>query len=181
MRHLKKLVLFVMVGAVISFSSCSDDDGDGGGPVTAGAGTLVATVDGAAFQSLDISSSATLASQGQFDNLIIIASSVDATAFAITVFGYDGPGTYEFDGSISTGVNVASYTVTDVDLNNPQNSTTEIWQAPYENLEVGSVTITEETDTNIKGSFEFMAKNVNGDQSIIEVTNGSFDLSKQTL
>ncbi|WP_179008597.1 DUF6252 family protein [Winogradskyella forsetii] len=176
MRKFNQIMLFVMIVSLVTFTSCSSDD-DGGSVGNAPSGTLVASVDGANYQSMEISSSATLANNGQ--NLTIIATNSDGNAFSFTIFGYNGVGTYDFDGSISTGVNVASYTETDVNLSNPQNSTTEIWQAPYENLSVGSISISEETDTNIKGTFEFTCKNVNGDQSLKTITDGSFDLQKQ--
>lgn len=176
MRKLNQIMLLVMTVLLVTFTSCSSDD-DGGSGGNAPSGTLVASVDGSNYQSMEISSSATVANNGQ--NLIIIASNSDGNAFSFTIFGYSGVGTYDFDGSISTGVNVASYTETDVNLSNPLNSTTEIWQAPYENLSVGSINIAEETDSNIKGIFEFTCKNVNGDQSLKTITDGSFDLGKQ--
>ncbi len=176
MRKLTQLLFFVMIPMVLTITSCSSDD-DGGGPGNAGDGVLVAKVDGVNYQSLAISSMATVSNNGQ--SLIIIATNSDGNAFSFTIFGYNGVGTYDFDGSISTGVNVASYSETDVNLSNPQNSTTELWQAPYENLSVGSVSIAEETDTKMRGTFEFNCKNLNGDNSVKMITEGSFNLSKQ--
>ncbi|MBO6879090.1 MAG: hypothetical protein JJ870_00790 [Winogradskyella sp.] len=165
-----------MTVSLVALTSCkSDDDGGGGGD--APSGTLTASVDGTNFQSLDISSSATVANNGQ--NLIIIASNSDGNAFAITIIGYSGPGTYPLGGGANT-FNSASYTETDVDINNPQNSTTEIWQAPYDDTQVGEINISEETDSKVIGTFNFSGKNVNGDQSVKNITNGSFDLDKQT-
>ncbi|WP_369997710.1 DUF6252 family protein [Winogradskyella sp.] len=175
MRTLKNFMLLIMTVSLVTLTSCkSDDDGGGGG--NAPSGTLTAKVDGANFQSLDISSSATVANNGQ--NLIIIASSTDANAFAITIVGYSGPGTYPLGGGANI-FNVASYTETDVDLSNPQNSTTEIWQAPYNDTQVGEINISEETDTKVIGTFNFTGKNVNGDQSEKTITDGSFNLNKQ--
>ncbi|WP_204346832.1 DUF6252 family protein [Psychroserpens algicola] len=176
MRNFKQFMLFVMVGSLLSLTSCSSDD-DGGGAGSAGSGVLVAKVDGTSYQSLEISSSATVANGGQ--NLIIIATNSDGKAFAFTIFGYEGVGTYDLDGSVISNVNVASYTETDVDLNNPQNSTTEIWQAPYDNSAVGFLKVSEETDTKVIGTFQFTCKNLNGDQSVKTVTDGSFNLNKQ--
>ena len=68
---------------------------------------------------------------------------------------------------------------TAVDLNNPQNSTTEMWQAPYDNSMVGSLSVSEETDDKLMGTFEFTGKNLNGDQSVKTITEGSFNLNKQ--
>lgn len=56
-------MLFVMVGLLLSVMSCKSDD-DGAGPGSASSGVLVAKIDGASFQSMEISSSATLANSG---------------------------------------------------------------------------------------------------------------------
>lgn len=178
MKKLNQIMLLIMSVSLLALTSCSSDD-DGGNGGNAPSGRLIAKVDGTNYQSMEISSSATVAIQGGVTNLILIASNSDGNAFSFTIFGYDGVGTYEFDGSISTGVNVASYSETNVDLSNPLNSTTELWQAPYENLSVGSVSISEETDTAVIGTFEFTCKNLNGDQSIKTITEGSFNLNKQ--
>jgi len=151
MRILKQFMLFVMVGSLLSVTSCKSDD-DGAGPGSASSGVLVAKVDGASFQSMEISSSATLANSGQ--NLIIIASNSDGNAFTMSIFGYDGIGTYPIGGGANI-TNSASYSETDVDLNNPQNSTTEIWQAPYDSSMLGEINITEETSTKVIGTLNF--------------------------
>ncbi len=174
MRRLNQFMLVLMTFSLVTTTSCKSDD-DGGNPGGAPSGTLVATVDGVNYQSLDITSSATVTSQ----NLTIVASNADAKAFAITIVGYDGPGTYPIGGGANI-FNVASYTETDVDINNPMNSTTEVWQAPFDDTQVGEINITEETDTKVIGTFNFTGKNVNGDQSEKTITNGSFDLNKQT-
>ncbi len=177
MRTLKNFMLLVMTVSLVSLTSCkSDDDGGGGGD--APSGTLTAKVDGSSFQSLDISSSATVANNGQ--NLILIASNSDGNAFSISVFGYSGAGTYPLGGGANI-TNVASYTETDVDLNNPQNTTTEIWQAPYDSSMVGEINISEETDSKVIGTFSFTCKNVGGDQSVKNITDGSFNLTKQVV
>lgn len=179
MRKLNQIMLLIMTVSLVTLTSCSKDD-DGGSGGNAPSGTLVAKVDGANYQSMEISSSATVANNPSGQSLIIIASNSDGNAFSFTIFGYDGVGTYSFDGSISTGVNVASYSETEVNLSNPVNSVTEMWQAPYDNLSVGTISISEETDTKIIGTFEFNCKNLNGDQSIKNITDGSFNLTKQT-
>ena len=176
MRTIKQFMLLVMAVSLVSLTSCKSDD-DGGGPGGAAGGTLVATVDGASFQSLEISSQATIANNGQ--NLTIIASNSDGNAFSLIVIGYSGPGTYPIGGGANI-FNSASYTETDVDINNPQNSTTEIWQAPYDDTQVGEINISDDTD-NVVGTFEFTAQNTAGDQSIKTITNGSFDLNKQVI
>ena len=172
-------MLLMMTFSLITLTSCSSDD-DGGAPGGAPAGVLVAKVDGVTFQSLEISSSATVVNAGPAGtNLIVIATNSDGNAFAFTIIGYTGEGTYELGGDVLI-LHTASYTETDVDLNNPLNSTTEIWQAPYDDTMVGEINISQETDTNVVGTFQFTAKNVNGDQSVKTITEGSFDLEKMT-
>jgi hypothetical protein len=177
MRNFKQIMLFVMVGSLLSLTSCSSDD-DGGGTGNAGSGTVTAKVDGASFQSMSISSSATIANGGQ--NLIIIGSNSDGEAFAITVLGYDGVGTYPIGGGANI-FNSASYTETDVNLNDPVNSTTEIWTAPYNDTMVGEIRVSEVSETNIKGTFDFTCKNVGGDQSIKTIADGSYNLDVQIV
>ncbi|WP_460218076.1 DUF6252 domain-containing protein [Psychroserpens sp. MEBiC05023] len=177
MRNFKHLMLFVMVGSLLSLTSCSSDD-DGGGSGSAGAGTIVAKIDGTSFQSMSISSTATIANNGQ--NLVIIGSNSDGRAFSFTVFGYAGTGTYPIGGGANIA-NGASYTETDVDLNNPQNTTTEIWQAPYDDTQVGELRVSEQTETTLKGTFDFTCKNVGGDQSVKTITDGSFNLDIQVV
>ena len=171
MRKLKQFMLLVMTMSLVTLTGCSSDD-DGGSGGSAGSGTITAKVDGANFTSMEIASSATLANAGQ--NLIIIGSNSSGKAFAMTIFGYEGTGTYEISGS---NANSASYSETDV--SDPANPTTEIWQSPYEDSLLGEINISEETDTKVKGTFNFMCKNVNGDNSVKNITEGSFDLNKQ--
>ncbi|WP_396601986.1 DUF6252 family protein [Algibacter sp. R77976] len=178
MKKSNTTIVLVIALILTSFTSCSTDDGGGDG--SAAFGTLTAKIDGSSYKSMGISSSATVANAGSVINLVIIASNSDGNAFAMTIFGYSGTGTYEFTGANIAVTNVASYTETNVNLSNPTASTTEIWQAPYDDTLVGSITISEETDTKVIGTFEFKCKNVNGDSSIKDVTSGAFNLNKQT-
>jgi hypothetical protein len=180
MKKLNQIMLLVMIGSLLTITSCSkSDDGDDGGGAAA-SGTLSAKVDGKSYQSMEISSSATVANVGSVKNLVIIASNSDGNAFAMTIFGYTGAGTYEFTGANIAITNTASYSETNINLSNPTASTTKNWQAPFDATKVGTVTISEETDTRVKGSFSFMCKNVNGDNSVKDITNGAFNLKKQS-
>ena len=180
MRNFKQFMLFVMIGSLVTLTSCSNDDDSSGGDGGAASGTLTAKVDGTNYQSMEISSSATVVSAGGQNNLVVIASNSDGKAFSFTVFGYTGVGTYKLTGADILITNTASYTETEVDLNNPANSTTEIWQAPYDDTEVGEIVVTEDTDTKVKGNFSFSCKNVNGDNSVKTITDGGFNLDKQS-
>ena len=178
MRHFKNFMILVMTLTAVTLTSCSnsDDSGDDPGSGGASSGVLVAKVDGNSYQSMRISSSATVANSG--NNLIIIASNSSGKAFSISIFGFTGEGTYPIGGGVNI-TNVASYTVTDV--SDPQNPTTEIWQAPYDSTEVGEIVITSVTDNKVKGTFNFSCKNVGGDQSVKTITEGSFNLDKQVV
>lgn len=179
MRKLKQLVLLLTAVTLVTFLSCSTDDSGNGG--TAPSGILTAKVDGTSYKSMEISSSATVATAGPGENLIIIATNSDGNAFSMTIFGYTGEGTYEFTGANLAVINVATYTETEVNLSNPTASTTEVWHAPFNDNKVGSVSITEETDTKIIGTFSFECKNVNGDNSVKNITEGAFNLNKQII
>lgn len=160
-----------MIGSLITLTGCkSDDDGGNGG--TAGAGTIAATIDGTAFTSLDITSIATLAN----GNLIIQGNDADGKSIVITIFGYDGVGTYDFDGNNVLILNTAAYV--EADVNNPMNS--QSWSAPFDTTLAGSVSISSESDDNIQGTFGFTGQNAN-DNSQKVIADGSFNLTKQSL
>ncbi len=169
MKIFNKTILVLMAVAAISLTSCKKDD-DGGGGGQAGAGTIAAKINGSSFSSMELASRATLAS----GTLILQGSDASGKGIFITMNNYDGVGTYEF--SDSNVFLVGTYIETDI--NNPQNSQT--WTAPYESSGiVGEIKISEKTDINIKGTFNFTGKNVNGDQSLRNITDGSFDLKFQ--
>lgn len=172
MKIFNKTILVLMAVVAISLTSCKKDDDGGGGGGQAGAGTIVAKVNGSSFSSMEIASRATLSTGGGMTTLILQGSDASGKGIFITMNNYDGVGTYEF--SDSNVFLVATYIETDI--SNPQNSKT--WTAPYDGSGVvGEVNISEKTDTTIKGTFNFTGKNVNGDNSLRNITEGSFNLN----
>ncbi|WP_250434651.1 DUF6252 family protein [Hanstruepera flava] len=173
MRTLKQIMLFAMVLGAFSFSSCSSDD-DGGNPAdtTAGSGTITAKIDGSSFTSLEMTSIANKVTAGG-QSTLVIQGNTQSQAFQFTINAYDGVGTYEFtDANV---FRIASYI--EPNVSNPAN--TQTWSAPYENSGVaGEISISEETDSNIKGTFFFTGKNSN-DNSTKSITEGSFNLTLQ--
>lgn len=156
--------------SLITLSSCSSDD-DGGGGGQAAEGTVTAKIDGSTFTSMEIASTANFVAAGNV--MSIQGSDADGRAIIILINGYEGEGTYEIGGDNSIFVS-ASYT--EIDINT---LTSESWAAPYSGGEVvGSISISEETEDNLKGTFEFSARNDNTD-TIIDITDGSFNVSKQ--
>lgn len=171
MRAIKKITLLIMTVSLFTLTSCKSDD-DGGGSGTAGEGTIEASIDGVAFTSLEITSIATAAN----GNMQIQGNDADGNAILLLIIGYNGTGTYNFDGSNTTIFNTASYT--QADINNPLNS--QSWSAPFDATLAGSVSISNETDDTIEGTFEFTGQNAN-DNSQKVISNGSFNLTKQTI
>ena len=172
MKTFKKSILVIMAIVAVSLTSCKKDD-DGGGGGGAGSGTVVAKVGGSNFKSLEMASTASETNAGGSTTITIQGSDANGKGIFIIINNFDGTGTYEFSDS-NVFVNA---TYVEANINNPMNSQT--WSAPYQNSGVvGEVKVSEKTDTKIKGTFNFKAKNSN-DQSIKNITEGSFNLDFQ--
>src|SRR5690606_28357350 len=173
MKTFKKSILVLMAVVAVSLTSCKKDD-DGGGGGGAGSGTVVAKVGGSNFKSMEMASTASITTGGGSTTVTIQGSDANGKGIFIIINNFDGTGTYEF-----TDSNVfVTATYVEANINNPMNSQT--WSAPYQDSGVvGEVNVSEKTDTKIKGTFNFMAKNVNGDNSIKNITEGSFNLNFQ--
>ena len=172
MRRINQFFYVLMTVAAISFTACSSDDDNNGGGNNAAAGTITAKINGADFDSLELTTIATSAA----GNMIIQGNQADGKSIIMSIFGYNGPGTYEFSGVDPLILHIASYI--EADANNPMN--TQTWSAPYDSTLSGTVTITEETSDNLKGTFEFTGQNAN-DMTTVAVTEGSFDVALQIL
>jgi hypothetical protein len=171
MKTFKNLFLVFFVALAVSVTSCKKDD-DGGSGGNAGAGTIAARVNGNDFSSLEIASTASQATGSNGTTITLQGSDASGKGIFLIINGFDGTGTYEL--SDSNVFVVATYV--EANASNPQNSQT--WSAPYDGSGVvGEINISEKTETTIKGTFNFSPKNVNGDQSIKTITDGSFDLS----
>lgn len=169
MKNFKTLMLFVMMGSLVTLTGCSSDD-DGGSGGNAGEGTMTAKVDGNTVTSIDLASQATLVPST--NTLILQGTDSSGKGFVITINGYNGTGTYDIGGS---SLSVAIYI--EADVSNPAN--TQTWQAPYDTSVNGTVSMSEETSDNVKGTFEFTGKNAS-DDSLKVISEGSFNLGKQT-
>ena len=170
MKFFNNSILVLLLSTTVLFTSCKKDD-DGGGGGAAGAGTVTAKVDGNNFTSMEIASTASQSTGGSTTTITLQGSDASGKGLFIIINGFDGTGTYEFSDS-----NVfVTATYVEANVNNPQNSQT--WSAPYQDSGVvGEVNVSEKTDTTIKGTFNFTAKNVNGDGSLVNITDGSFNL-----
>lgn len=167
-------MLLVVAVTMVSITSCSKDD-DGGAQGPAAEGTITAKVNGTSVTTLEMVTfanveSGTLTMQGN-------TGGTSSKAFVFTIFGYDGEGTYELGGGANV-FNVASYQETEVDLANPTAPEIQIWSAPFDDTVAGEINISEETETHVIGTFSFQGKDVNGDQSMRNITEGSFNIEK---
>lgn len=174
MRTLKHVTLLLMCFSLITFTSCSNDDdgGDGGGGGGAASGTITAKINGSSFTSLEMTSFANTTTGGG-QTTLVMQGNTQSQAINMIINGYDGVGTYQL--SDDNVFRSASY----IEPNISDPMATQTWNAPFQDSGVvGEIKISEETDTNIKGTFNFTCKNSN-DGTTKNVTEGSFNLNKQ--
>lgn len=166
MKKIKQLGKIAFLALAISFGSCSSDDG--GGSVSAGAGTISAKVDGKTVTTIQAGTTASV--NGSF--VMLSGTTMSQEAFTIVIYDYNGAGTY----SVITGNDLgAVFTYSKININDPLN-TSNTWYAPLDETTgtSGTITITEESETDIKGTFSFKAINDLG--TFKNVTNGSFNI-----
>lgn len=155
----------------ISFTSCSSDD-DGGSGGNAANGTVKAKIDGANFQSQKMLSTATKVSAGGSTTMTLQGTDNSGKGFNFVINGYEGEGTYTFGGE-SLGFIVGNY----IEANASNPTASQTWTAPYDDDSIrGELQISTDSEDNVTGTFEFTAKNSNGDGSIKNITEGSFNL-----
>lgn len=171
MRKLNHIMLLLMTLSLVTLTACSTSD-DNNNNNNAADGTIEAKIDGTSFTSLDLTSVATLAS----GNLIIQGNDADGKSIVMTIFGYNGEGSYEFTGADPLILHIANYI--EADAVNPMN--TQSWTAPFDGTAAGTVSITLDTADNVEGTFEFSGQNAN-DMSMKVISEGTFNLSKQSL
>lgn len=170
MKTIKPFFYTILFLAVVSFTACSKDDdgGDGGG---AAEGTIKAKVDGSNFTTIAMTTSGQLVSAGGVVSFTMLGSNSDGKSMAFTIIGFDNEGTYDIGGGANITVS-ASYIETNI--SNPTDS--KVWQAPYDSSVAGKISFSEVTSDRVKGTFNFKGKNVNGDGSIKNITEGAFNV-----
>lgn len=172
MKTMKQFGIVLAVALTTLLSSCSSDDGGGGG-ATASLGQVKAKVGGSNFVSMDLATFATKQVIGGFTTIIVQGSDATGKAIQLIVSNYDGStGTYEISDTANISA-IASYI--EANISNPMASQT--WAAPYDDSGVvGSITISEISDTNVKGTFTFTGKNQDGVDTKA-ITNGAFNVN----
>jgi hypothetical protein len=177
MKTMKQIGLMLAFVVATVMSSCSGDDNGGSGGGSAALGKINAKAGSKNFKSYV--ASATKQAVGSTYMIAIQGSDEEGNAISLILNGVDGqPGTFKIGTETSISA-VGTYTETEINMSNPMASTFTTWAAPYEDSgEVGSITITEITDTNIKGNFQFKGKNQDG-ADMKQVSNGAFNLNFQ--
>lgn len=173
MKTLKQFTVFMMVASFISITACKSDD-DGGDPAASGgaSGVITAKIDGASFQSLEITSTASQVTAGP-NTTVTLQGNSSTQGFSMIINAFDGVGTYEI--TDSNVFIVASYI--EPNVSNP--TATQTWSAPYQDSGiVGEIRVSEDTDSRIIGTFSFQCKNPN-DDSVKNISEGTFNLTKQ--
>jgi len=175
MKTLKKIsILFLATVLSTSIISCSGDDGGDPSPSPAVEGQITANVGGTNFASMTMATTAMKVETGGAYTITIQGSDASGKNLQLILNGVDGEaGT--FDIGVDTAISaIGSYT--ELNIANPADSQT--WVAPYENGGVsGSITISEISDTNIKGTFTFTARNQENAQDTKAITGGSFNVN----
>ncbi|MFT5892497.1 MAG: hypothetical protein ACI9Y7_002607 [Dokdonia sp.] len=170
MKTIKKMMMAFIAISMVAVVSCkSDDDGGDGG--AANSGTVSANVDGVSYESDALGTSIQVINAAGIETLTITSNEFSSSKnITIVVNGLDGEGTYEIGGGANISI-VATY----IEANASNPADTQIWGAPFSDTVAGEFNVSSFSDTTIQGTFSFTATNTQ-DNSVVEVTNGSFNL-----
>lgn len=172
MKKIKQLGTIAFLALALSFGSCSSDDGGGStGGGSAAEGTITAKVDGKSIKTAEAASFAVQSSTF----LQITGTTMNQEALGIIIYNFNGVGTY----NVITGNDLgAIFTYSKININDPMN-TSNTWYAPLDETTgtSGTVTVTEITETNVKGTFSFKA--INDQNTYKDVKNGAFNVKLQ--
>ncbi len=172
MKNLKQALKILFITIALTAVSCSSDDDSGNGAGAAGNGQVVATIDGTSFQSIAQGTQAVSVTNAGFTSITISAINLNGQALNIFINSNNVEET-SYDLTDASGSLVsATYTIVDT-----QTFESMSYASPFLNSgDVGTITITSLTDTNIQGTFEFDMSNQDMPSDIKSVTNGSFNL-----
>lgn len=173
MKNFKQALKILFITMTLTTFSCSSDDDSGNGAGTAGNGEVIATIDGTSFQSITQGTQAVRVTNSGITSITISAVNLNGQALNIFLTSNNIEATsYDFTDASGSLVS-ATYTIVDT-----QTFQSTSYASPFENSgDVGTITITELTDTGINGTFEFDMSNQDSPSDIKSVTNGSFNLT----
>ena len=174
MKNLTKLMLGCML--VLAVSACKKNN-DGGGGGSAAEGTVKAKVNGSSWSSLSMSTAAQYVSMAK--SLTILGPDASGKTINIIINNYDGStGTWDIT---SAGTSAIGVTASYMEVNLGGSSKT--YAAPYSGSGViGKVQISEFSKTgNVKGTFNFKARNQSDTNDFKDITEGSFNVKVKSL
>ena len=159
MKTLKILSLFLLASMVLV--SCKKDD-DGGDDPQAASGTLMASVDGTSFESDASLTQVQVLNNG---SVLAITGPKAQETIQFNVNAYSGVGTYDV-----SPTTIASYGIV-TDPSDPVGSV-----ITYVAVTDGELRISEDTGSNIQGTFSFVGVNPLDTSDTVTVRNGSFNI-----
>lgn len=170
MKTMKNTMYLMLIAFTLFLTgtSCSSDD-DGGSGGDAANGTIKANIAGTNFSSNPVLSAANQVTVAGTTTVTIQGNDNSGKGIVLVMNGVTGEGIYPIGGGANISIS-ASYI--EVNVSNPQN--TQTWQAPFDATQAGEINISEFTTSKIQGTFQFDAKNVNGDNSMKAITEGVF-------
>ncbi len=173
MKTIKKTIYLTMIAiAILLTPACSSDDDSSGGGGNAASGTIKAKISGTSFTSSKQLSAANRIDVGGMTTVTVQGNDASGKAIVLVMNGISGPDTYDIGG----GANF-SFSASYIEVNASNPAATQTWQAPFDSSVAGKITVTEFSATKIVGTFNFTCKNVNGDNSTKEITEGSFNMT----
>jgi len=165
MKTIKKTMYLVMVFATVFFTACSSDDDNGGDGEDGGGGSgsefLTAKVNGTNFEAAQ-SPAVIVAASVNNDVLAVHGGKNDGETIRISIFNYDGVGTY-YTGDNITNVNSLMYLTL---------TPSATWTSTFD-IGSGTIEITSDNGTTVEGTFSFEGFNAQ-DSTTKNITNGSF-------
>lgn len=174
-KFIQLLQLFILSAFLLATSCKTKDITPNGNTTSNTEGVIEAKVDGVLVTTLAMTGSANLVESVGTLTIQGNTGGTNSKSFSLIINGFENEGVYTIGGNNNVGVS-ASYTETTVNISSPGDVKTNTWQAPYTGgAEVGTITITELSTDNIKGTFSFNAKH-NEDQSLKEITEGTFNM-----
>lgn len=162
MKALKQISILLFTALMMI--SCSSDDNNPTG--ANGEEFLTAKVDGADFSSFADAIAATIGSGGTGDVLAVQGSNTSGDFIRLNIVNYNGVGTYTTGDNISNTSSVSYGTVQPI----------ANWISTFD-VGSGTVEITEDTDTYVKGTFSFTGLN-SSDSTTKTITEGEFKADK---
>jgi len=166
MRKLNQIMLLIMTVSLVTFTSCSSDDDNGG---ATGNEFLTANVAGTNFVAAQ-SPSVIVGAQSTNGVLAVQGGNNNGTTINITLPNYTGVGTYV------TGDNLSNQNgIMYLELNGttPTSWASNFATAAVGTLMAGTIEITSDNGTTVEGTFSFDGYNA-ADMTTKVVTNGEF-------